>query len=157
MLRILPTALLIGLIVAFGWQAVFLSGEAATYPRILLGLIMVSLLAFLFQEARAGNLGRSFVADVLPESRQRQIRQAGFLVTWIVYLFALPEIGFILASWLAITASWVLVSPRGWLQKALITAVFTLTIAVLLKTTFFVPVPQGLLDERLDEIIYSLP
>lgn len=156
MLRAVPVTLLLALVALFAWQAFQLTGEPAVYPQIVVGLLSVFLLAYLAQEALAGRVGAGFLAEVLPRGRAGILRQAGFLGVWIGYVVVLPHLGFILATWAALTVSGKIAGARSLVRTALIAAVFTLVLAILLKTVLFVPLPRGFLDTRLDTLIFSL-
>lgn len=84
------------------------------------------------------------------------LRLALFGVIWLAYVLILPLWGFLLPSWLALFLSLSVVRGRPSLAGALGTAAFVLVFSILINAVLYVPVPQGLLDQQLDELLYSI-
>jgi hypothetical protein len=88
--------------------------------------------------------------------RARTLRLSAFAVTWILYVLILPNVGFIVSTWLGLVAALALLSGRPGLRQAAGLAVFVLVFFVLISAVLFVPVPRGFVDNEIEELIYSL-
>lgn len=137
------------------WQATMLRAEAALYPMIVTGGALLFTISYLVQQTVLRGDGWSGAERfVLP--RRALPRVAVFAAIWSGYVLALPVAGFMVASWLALWLSLVVV--RGALRwaDALGSAAFTLVLSVLMKVVLYIPVPQGWLDIQLEIFIFSL-
>jgi putative tricarboxylic transport membrane protein len=154
-MRFLLCGLLIALSGTLFWQATLIGGGAGSYPMVVTGAAVLLCLAYAARQALQG--AEAWPDEAAPAIPARTLpRVAAFAAIWAAYVLALPVLGFILASWIALVASTPAVRARLGLGDILWTAVFVLVLAVLLKVVLYVPVPQGWLDERLDVLIYSL-
>jgi hypothetical protein len=100
---------------------------------------------------------RAAVDDGAPTlDRARTLRLSAFAVTWILYVLILPNVGFIVSTWLGLVAALALLSGRPGLRQAAGLAVFVLVFFVLISAVLFVPVPRGFVDNEIEELIYSL-
>lgn len=150
-----PRLVLCGTLVALSgalfWRALLIEGGA--YPLVATGGAALTCGAYLLGRARRG--GWPVAGGVAPQRRTLP-RVAAFAALWAAYVLALPPLGFILATWIALAASVALTRARLRSPDLLWTAAFVGTLAVLMKVVLYVPVPQGWLDERLELLIYSL-
>lgn len=157
MLRLIFSGAMLGGAAYLFWVASQLRAGVASYPMLVTGgaiaflLIHALRLVWLHRTApsEAGE-GTALLPspDTLP-------RLAGFAVVWGGYVVALPKLGFILTTWIALTLSLALVA-RLRLLSPLWTALFVAVLALLMKVVLYVPVPQGFLDVQLDELLYRL-
>jgi hypothetical protein len=134
------------------WQATMLSGQAALYPMIVTGGALIFSMAYTVHQALAA--GDAQPALEIP--RKSLLRVVLFVAIWSAYVLALPLAGFMIATWLALCVSLLVVRGALHFVDALATAAFTVTLAVLMKVVLYVPVPQGWLDVQLEILIYSL-
>ena len=154
-MRFALCGLLIALSGVLFWQATLIGGGAGVYPLVVTGAALLLCVAYTARQAiqgvRAwpGEAPYAIPARTLP-------RVAAFAAIWAGYVFAIPVLGFILASWIALVASTLAIRARLGVVDVLWPAAFVMVLAVLLKVVLYVPVPQGWLDERLDVLIYSL-
>lgn len=145
--------LLFILTAAMAWQALQIEGPAAAYPIVVtFAALFVSACYLAMQVVRRG--ADFAVANPFAVDGGGTWRLVGFIVIWLAYVAALPAIGFMLATWLALLLSLALLQGRIGIMAALYTAIFTLVLAVLIKIVLYVPVPQGWLDEALELLLY---
>ena len=150
---------LCGLLIAVSgflfWQASMLRGQAALYPMIVTGGALGFAIAYTLRQAiRTGGAWRMQSSDEFPLRSLPRVML--FVGIWSLYVLALPRAGFIVATWIALCLSLLTVRGRLPVTDLAGTAVFTLTLAVLMKVVLYVPVPQGWLDVQLEILIYSL-
>jgi len=84
------------------------------------------------------------------------LRTIAFCAVWISYAALLNTFGFILASSVAMIASLWIVLGRFRPLASAAAVTFVLTLAILVTTILFVPVPKGPIDHWIDEAIFSL-
>lgn len=173
MLRLVFCGLLLAGSVWLFWVASQLRAGVALYPMLVTGgaaaFLLVHALRMLWLHHAARN-GRPQAAAVQAGPKPAAAddpdtallpplsslpRLAGFAAVWSAYVVALPQLGFMLATWLALTLSLALLSRLRWLTP-LWMALFVAVLALLMKVVLYVPVPQGFLDVRLDELLFRL-
>ena len=155
-MRVALSALLtagIMLVVVTTYQA---SNESLSYTLLVSsGALICSALLTLshFRRRQVVEGENSLFSSMLPLGA---LRLGLFGVIWLAYVIILPLWGFLLPSWLALFLSLSVVRGRPSLVGALATAAFVLVFSILINAVLYVPVPQGLLDQQLDELLYSI-
>lgn len=98
----------------------------------------------------------SIRAALLPAEPSRQARYGAFIATWLVYVLALPALGFVASTVLALSASVMTLArfPVPWVLVC--SAVFVVVLKILFITVFYISLPAGFLDEFIVEIVYRL-
>ncbi len=149
---------LCGLLIAFSavllWQAILIGGQASVYPTFVCAGALVFSVVYTARQAMAGAIWPEQAPYAIP--RPALARVAVFVAVWSLYVVALPTLGFIISTWLALVASSFAVMRRMNLLLPLWIAIFVGVLAVLLKLVLYVPVPQGWLDIQLEVFLYSL-
>ncbi|MBA3584512.1 MAG: tripartite tricarboxylate transporter TctB family protein [Gemmatimonadetes bacterium] len=154
-MRFAMCGLLIVLSGVLFWQATLIEGAAGVYPMAVTGAALFFCVVYTARQAvREGRAGRGEASYAIPAPSLPQV--AAFAAIWAGYVLAIPALGFILASWIALVASILAIRARIGLVDVLWPAAFVIALAVLLKVVLYVPVPQGWLDENLDILIYGL-
>jgi hypothetical protein len=152
-MRFALCGILIALSGALLWQATKLSGQASVYPIFVTAGAFLFSIAYTVRQAAVANSWPGEAPYSIPMSALPRV--AVFALIWTLYVIALPRAGFIIATWVAITVS-SLVIGRLSLLRPLWIAIFVIVLAVLLKVVLYVPVPQGWLDIQLEVFLYSL-
>jgi hypothetical protein len=75
---------------------------------------------------------------------ERQLRVGGLMGLFLVYILALPYLGFTLSTLVLSTAMMMLLRIR-WKMAFLVTVVLTLVVNLLFGALFHVPLPRGVL------------
>lgn len=99
--------------------------------------------------------GAKPAAGPLPAGRSL-LRTGVFCFVWAGYAAALDQLGFVVASALALVASLWIVLGRFRPSASIAAVIFVLAIAVLVTTVLYVPVPKGPVDYWIDEAIFAL-
>lgn len=136
------------------WQAFQLEGGAAFYPRVVLSGAFLSAGLLLLSQV-AGSTSAQQRKAVRPREFGQLARVTVFVLIWAGYVFLLFRLGFMVATWLALTSSLAVARARTSLTEMLAVAAFVLVFTVLIKFVLYVPMPQGWLDERLEILLYS--
>lgn len=152
-MRIAFCGLLIALSCVLLWQAVQIEGQAAVYPIVVTGGAVLFSLVYTIRQAVVANGWPREAPYAVPTSTIPRV--VLFIAIWTIYVIALAYLGFMVATWLALAASSLVIGRFNVLQPLWI-ALFVLIMAVLLKIVLYVPVPQGWLDVQLEIFLYSL-
>ncbi|WP_142846044.1 tripartite tricarboxylate transporter TctB family protein [Telmatospirillum sp. J64-1] len=154
-MRFVLSAVLVAVLAVVAAQTFRITGSAAIYPfTVSIAALLCSVIMLLSQLRQATARGQ--VSWGGQRSAIGTARLAGFAAVWIGYVLLLSQWGFILATWLALFLSLVLLRGRPTFTSAFGTMAFVLLFAVLIKVVLYVPVPQGWLDERLDMLLYGI-
>jgi len=142
---------LLGFSLAAFWQAFEISGFSGAstpgvFPMLASGAMAVSALCILRRtlampkptEAPASPL-RRFTGEVLPA------RLVAVLLLVVLYLAAMPWVGFLASSGLFLLATIAFLWRRGFLHSLLLTAVCLGAIYVVFRVVFQVVLPEGTL------------
>lgn len=153
-MRVALCGLLIAASAFLLWHALQIRGGAAVYPvTITAGALLFSLVYAVVQMRAVSGWPQpapySIPRTILP-------RVILFVAIWSLYVVALPTLGFIIATWMALVASYYTVARGPSLLTPIWIAIFIGILAVLLKLVLYVPVPQGWLDTQLEIFLYSL-
>ena len=154
-MRLAFCGLLIVLAGALVWQDSQIQGSAGVYPLVVTGGALLFSLSYTLQRAVRG-WGEPVADTPFHVPRQVAARVGAFVAVWLAYVMLLPHGGFILATWLALLVSLIIVRGRVTLLDAAATALFVVVLAVLMKIVLYVPVPQGWLDQSLETLLYRV-
>lgn len=88
--------------------------------------------------------------------RDLVLRFAAFVAVWLVYVLLLPVAGFVLATFVAMSASMFLLGRPNPVAVLVGCAVFTVTLKVLFITVFYISLPPGFIDEFITELVFDL-
>lgn len=156
-MRSVVSACFIALLLLLTSRALEFDGRTGLYPlAICLGALLFLSWLLLRQLAGRGQDGGEATGPLLGLGRKVALRLGVFVLAWLGYVLLLPFAGFILTSWAALYLSILATGAQRRLAPLAYCGVFALSVAVLLKTVLFVPVPEALPDEYLDRLIYSV-
>lgn len=154
-MRLAVCVALVAIMATILWQAIQITGSAATYPIAIAGsALLCSGLLLVSHAVDAPN--RTGPSESLRLSRLQLVRLIGFAAVWMVYVVLLPRLGFMLSTWMALSFSLAITRGRPSVSAIAGTAVFVLLFAVLIKIVLYVPMPQGWLDEQLELLLYRV-
>ncbi|MGA8048769.1 MAG: tripartite tricarboxylate transporter TctB family protein [Burkholderiales bacterium] len=156
----LLSLLLIVLGAAFlGLQTPQIAASARVYPLVMIALVIACALVLAAKEFAERSTTVPLdakLAKMLFAPMRSRVRVFGFVAVWLAYAWALPYVGFILATTCAISISlWILAIKRPLVGFAA-AAVFSLVISILFATVLFIPTPSGPVDQLLTQAIYAI-
>lgn len=142
-----------------GVQALHLRGLVRDYPAALIAAVMLGMAAMAALEFATPSRQRALPAEVarlleLPRAARRRL--LGFVVLWLAYPEVLSLWGFLVATSLALTLSLVLLGTRRIAAALAGSVLFSVALAVLFSTVFYIPTPAGAPDVALTRLIYTL-
>jgi len=85
-----------------------------------------------------------------------RFRVFAFAAVWVVYAWALPLLGFIVATTCVLTVSLWLLRVRSIFVGFLGALSFSVAFSILFATVLFIPTPDGIVDRTLIEAIYAI-
>jgi len=142
-----------------GLQLPGIAASARVYPLVLIVLVVACSLIVAAREI-AGRAATepldARIAKILSASLPVRARLAGFVATWLIYAWALSEVGFLVATTCAIFVSLWLLRTRHWVVGLVAAATFSLAFSILFATVLFIPTPSGPLDQLLTQAIYAI-
>ncbi len=157
--NLISLALIAGGALVLAAQAGQIAASARIYPLVLIALVVVLSLVVAAKEIA----GRAATAPLDPQLERvlrappaLRMRLAAFVVVWLIYPWALPGAGFIVATTCALSASLWLLRIRRPLLGIVVGLVFSVAFSVVFTTVLFIPTPAGPLDELLTRLIYAL-
>jgi len=155
-MRIAVCGLLLALALIMAWEAFQIGGPAGVYPiAITLGTSAVAA-CYLVMEVVRGGADMPAATLVERPTPAAVVRTVAFAAVWLIYVLALPYLGFVASTWIALYAALALSFGTLSVWSAVSSGLFTLILAILMKTILYVPVPQGWADTTLDVLIYRL-
>jgi hypothetical protein len=157
-LRLIILGTLFAMFGVLAFQTTALSGAAAAYPGYVLGALLVLLTGIAVSELRQrGKLELDAeLAQFWPALSRPRAALAGFVALWLAYALALNTLGFLAATALAMAAGLWLLGQRRWLRVAVGAVVFSLAMAILVKTVLYIPAPLAAPDLALERLIFLL-
>ncbi len=157
--RLISFVLFFAFAAVLGVQSLQLSGLVRDYPAVLIVAVMVGMAALAVLELVGASRGRELPADVArllelpPASR---LRLLVFVVLWLAYPELLSLWGFLVATSLALALSLLLLGLRRIVPAIAGSVLFSVALAVLFSTVFYIPTPAGVLDTALTRLIYVI-
>ena len=142
-----------------GLQLPGIAPSARVYPLVLIILVVACSLIVAAKEIAARAATEPLdarIAKILSAPLPVRARFTGFIAAWLIYAWALSELGFIVATTCAIFASLWLLRIRHWLVGLVAAATFSLAFSILFATVLFIPTPSGPLDQLLTQTIYAI-
>jgi hypothetical protein len=156
----LLSLLLIVLGAAFlGLQTPRIAAVARVYPSVMIVLVIACALAIVAKdlvERSATPPLDGKLAKILFAPMRSRIRTLGFVAVWLAYTWALPHVGFIVATTCALSISLWLLAIRRPLVGFAAATVFSLVISILFATVLFIPTPSGPVDQLMTRAIYAI-
>jgi Tripartite tricarboxylate transporter TctB family len=142
-----------------GLQTPGIAPSARVYPLVLMVLVVVCTLVIAAKEIvnrSATEPLDSRLAKILSAPLPIRLRVFAFVVTWLIYSWALSLAGFIVATTCAISVSLWLLKIRRILRGIVTAALFSVVLSILLATVLYIPTPSGPLDQLLTKTIYAI-
>ena len=163
MVRIAVALLLGGWMLQMSWQTfanIGVIGSQAvagtSYPAwMILGALALLVIHVVRNLLPQGGQTAAFAALLPPGSRSR-MRLVCFVALWLAYAALLPQFGFVATTLAAVIISILILdrfSPLIVIPSALL---FVVTLKILFRSVFYVSLPEGSMDQLLDEILYRL-
>ena len=140
-------------------QAMDIVVSARVYPLVLVGLVSSCAVVIAVREVAARAVTPPLDAKlqrILSAPTSARLRGGIFVVTWLVYTWALPFVGFIVATTCALAASFGLLGVRRHVVGLLGALTFSVVFSILFATVLYIPMPEGAVDRALIETIYAL-
>ena len=157
--RLISFLLLFGFAAMLGLQSLQLHGLVRDYPAVLIVAVMAGMAALAALEFAAPAPARELPADVarlLELPRAARLRLLVFVVLWLAYPELLSLWGFLIATSLALSLSLLLLGMRRIAPAIAGSVLFSVALAVLFSTVFYIPTPAGVLDTALTRLIYVI-
>jgi hypothetical protein len=156
----LVSLLLIALGAAFlGLQTPRIAAVARVYPLVTIVLVIACALVIAGKELASRSATPPLddkLAKLLFAPMRSRIRTLGFVAVWLTYTWALPHVGFIVATTCALSISLWLLAIRRPLVGLAGATVFSLIISILFATVLFIPTPSGPVDRLMTRAIYVI-
>ena len=157
--RLISFLLFLAFAAVLGVQSLHLRGLVRDYPAALIVAVMAGMAALAGLELAAPSRRRELPPDLarlLELPRAARLRLLVFVVLWLAYPELLSLWGFLVATSLALAVSLLLLGLRRVVPAVAGSVLFSVALAVLFSTVFYIPTPAGVLDTALTRLIYVL-
>lgn len=142
-----------------GLQTPQIAAAARVYPLVMIALVIACSLAIAARELAERSATPPLdakLAKILLAPMRSRIRTFGFVAAWLAYTWALPHVGFIVATTCALSISLWLLAIRRPLVGFAAATVFSLVISILFATVLFIPTPSGPVDQLMTRAVYAI-
>lgn len=159
MFRLISFLLFAAFALILGQQTLQISGMARVYPSVLVAIVVAGAVLMVIKEFVARKevaVPHGDVAKLVTATEGERLRLLGFIALWGAYPWLLKEIGFIIATILAISVSFWLLKQKRLPVGVAGAALFAVSFAVLFSTVFYIPVPAGAIDDWLTRVLFLL-
>lgn len=142
-----------------GVKSTQLTGITRLYPTVLIIAVLLGVLAAAGREVLSQGTGHHLpdeIARLFGLSAPSTARLLAFAVLWLAYPTLLVTLGFIEATATTLSFSlWCLRIPR--IGMAIVGSIlFSVCLAVLFSTVFYIPTPSGVIDDWMARVLYMV-